>query len=700
MGARAAVASAGSALILSLAAGSLHFPSTVTVTGAIVAMLASVLVNDPTLREQQVTTLLLPFPAAAALTLGALAAPHPALSLVVFVAVIFTAVFIRRFGPRGTALGMISFNAFFFALFFDAGPAALPWMIGAIGLAAAVAYAVRFGLIPDRAGSQIRRSLSAYRSMVGVILSLTEKAITGPWEGAPVRRLRRALTRLNEAALALEDLIELAPAEEVPAPKRRLRARVFELELTAGRVAAGARVVAVMGSVPELGRRELARALREARSALRGRAGADGRMADAVRAARSACEGSKEAAFADVQVTRFAASLGDLVKAAALRDEPAQAGAGEPEPAAKAPPAKAESEGLHPMTRQAIQAAVAGALAMALGRWISPSRWFWAVLAAFIVLTRATTVGEIVVRAWHRTLGTILGVVVGMLLAAAIHGYPRVELGLLFACVFLAFYSLQASYAAMVMWITVALALLYSLMGRFSMDLLYVRIAETVAGAAAGATVAAFVLPSKTGGKVFAALSELLASIGDYLDAVAGASASERERPLLEGARALDQKLRELRAAAEPLTRSLVPVARDTVELVDGASRLVFYTRQLAVPEMFGGASGELSSGLRDAMARLAGNARALSTAVTGEKREALTPAGAFVEEARAVLSSRGGALAANDQALPIYWLHRMDSVMLDLAGVLDLPRAEGVISAADKEGREVFERGAEKPAS
>ena len=50
-------------------------------------------------------------------------------------------------------------------------------------------------------------------------------------------------------------------------------------------------------------------------------------------------------------------------------------------------------------------------IALVVGRWISDTRWFWAVLAAYLVIAPATTRGEIIVRAWRRTLGTVAGVV-------------------------------------------------------------------------------------------------------------------------------------------------------------------------------------------------------------------------------------------------------------------------------------------------
>ena len=72
-----------------------------------------------------------------------LLSPHPLIADVGFVLVVFTAVYVRRFGPRGTALGMVTFMSYFFSLYLRAKFSELPWLIGAtlvviISLGAAV----------------------------------------------------------------------------------------------------------------------------------------------------------------------------------------------------------------------------------------------------------------------------------------------------------------------------------------------------------------------------------------------------------------------------------------------------------------------------------------------------------------------------------------------------------------------------------
>src|ERR1700754_1867568 len=107
-------------------------PLTVALLGVVITMIAARSVNEPDPHQQRITMALLLLPAALSLTAAALLAPHKLAADVVFVWVVFTAVYIRRFGTRGRALGMVAFMAYFFTLYLRANVSELPWMIGAV----------------------------------------------------------------------------------------------------------------------------------------------------------------------------------------------------------------------------------------------------------------------------------------------------------------------------------------------------------------------------------------------------------------------------------------------------------------------------------------------------------------------------------------------------------------------------------------
>jgi hypothetical protein len=81
-----------------------HQPITVAMLGTIVAMQSSAAVKDRHQHSRVVTTLLLFFPAVGATALAAFLSPFGKVADVGFIAVLFAAVWVRRFGPRGNAL--------------------------------------------------------------------------------------------------------------------------------------------------------------------------------------------------------------------------------------------------------------------------------------------------------------------------------------------------------------------------------------------------------------------------------------------------------------------------------------------------------------------------------------------------------------------------------------------------------------------
>jgi hypothetical protein len=131
MAARTTVSLAIALLILFLLTKATHQPLTVALLGVLITMVAGRAVNEPDPYQQKITIALLPLPAALAITTAVLLAPHK-LVADVFVVIVYAAVYARRFGVRGRALGMVAFMAYCFTLYLRATTAQLPWLIGAV----------------------------------------------------------------------------------------------------------------------------------------------------------------------------------------------------------------------------------------------------------------------------------------------------------------------------------------------------------------------------------------------------------------------------------------------------------------------------------------------------------------------------------------------------------------------------------------
>jgi uncharacterized membrane protein YccC len=140
---------------------------------------------------------------------------------------------------------------------------------------------------------------------------------------------------------------------------------------------------------------------------------------------------------------------------------------------------------------------VAASLAI-VGELESPSRWFWAVIAAFVIFAGTNSWGETLTKGWQRLLGTMLGVPCGVLVATRFAGNKTASLAAIFVCLFCAFYFMTVTYSLMTFWITTVLSLLYGLLGEFSFGVLLLRIEETAIGAVIGVAVAILVLPTNT----------------------------------------------------------------------------------------------------------------------------------------------------------------------------------------------------------
>ena len=221
-------------------------------------------------------------------------------------------------------------------------------------------------------------------------------------------------------------------------------------------------------------------------------------------------------------------------------------------------PAPAAGAGLTLATRQAVQVGVATSLAIIGGELISPSRWYWAVIAAFVVFAGTSSRGDVLTRGRDRVIGTIGGVIAGMALAFVVDGAVVPTLVLLLVCLFLAIYTVRISPGLLAFWITAVLALLYGLLGQFSVETLVLRVEETAIGAALGMLAGFLILPTGTREAFGAALDEVVDASYAVLDA-----AVERilGRPVavapVELARDLDAALGVLRQRAYPLDNPL-----------------------------------------------------------------------------------------------------------------------------------------------
>lgn len=597
-------------------------PVTIVLFAGVLGMISNLAVNETSLPRQRVTTLLMAVPALAATVAGTLLSPYRVVADVVFVAVMVAAVYVRRFGPRGFALGQAAFMAFFFTQFLKVQPAQVPALCVAVVAGLGSTLLLRGVVFAERPERTLRRLVDAFRARAYEMVQRVDDVLAAAQETVPdgsavagrspgdeheqvgeavLERLYRARRRLNETALLVEDQLERTTAERVwPGLENDVLAlRIVDAELGLERLGVAVRRMVRAGAPGsgEADQRPTALALTALRTGLvhlghalerrtRHRrvlgelADARGAVAGLVADTRRGHERVQRAAFAVRRVS-------DSVEYA-QRDAPARPGDattegialpgvprsaspievaggaagdgiadGRPDPVD--PPGDGEGRteeqgtGLLLTTRQAVQVGVGTTLAIVIGELLAPQRWYWAVIAAFVVFANTNSRGDLLSRGWGRVVGTVGGVAAGMGLAALTAGNQVVSLILLFACAFLALYLVRISPGMLAFWITAVLALVYGLIGQFSVETLLLRIEETLVGVVASVLAAFLVLPKGTRQAFSESVETFVDTADDVLADAVGTVLGQRSAPPLERARDMDTALATVRARVRPL---------------------------------------------------------------------------------------------------------------------------------------------------
>ena len=655
-------------------------PLTVALLGVVITMVASRSVNEPDPHQQRVTMALLPLPAAVSITAAAVLAPHTVVSDIVFVIVVFTAAYIRRFGARGRALGMVAFMSYFFTLYLHASLAELPWMIGAVAVGAVCTYVMSTYVMPDRPERVLRATIRALRARMAIVLDTTAVAVrTARLDERRRRRMRARTIRLNETALMVQSQIEdkADPGTLWPGVTAdQLAPWLLDAELAIEWVATAGRRAAVLAcedpdSIPPPTRAALVDALTQLSRAIR-LPEPDGLRRAADQAQRLLDEwpgpgwdpGGDDAGGAAVRRLALAiinaASATSDVRAIVDRvaaGRPLDDADGERPQAPEAVPDEAaeeeETTGLRPTTRQAIQVCIAASLAIVVGELVSPARWYWAVIAAFVIFAGTNSWGETLTKGWQRLLGTLLGVPCGVLVATLLTGHKTAALAGIFVCLFCAFYFMTVTYSLMTFWITTMLALLYGLLGQFSFGVLMLRIEETAIGAVIGATVAVVVLPTNTRTAIRGDARAFLTSLSVLIETSAATLFGVRDSASpSEQARQLDRDLQQFRVTAKPLLAGVAGFAgrrsiRRALRIFTACDR---YGRSLArsaeqYQDPAGSASlaAELAQAFSAAAAQTRRNIDALQEAIEGGHAPTLVSATDELDAAETVARQQDG---------------------------------------------------------
>ncbi len=501
------------------------------VLGFALSLFIAATTRDAGRGQQAITMLIAPVPAIAATALAAALAGQSWLGAGAMVLLVFAAIYGAARGPRWGSLGMVGLIGYVMSLVTHGTIEHLPAACLVAVLAAADTALVRFVLLPERPATELVRLRRAVRRGVARVLSHIDPALrSGTWAAGAPERMMADMQRVSEAAMMAQARIAATAATDGAAAAVSLR--LVELELATERTA---RIAAVdLGDPAE--RPRLHALLVALRDALR---------ADHMPSAGSATE-------------RFQSRLGRVLAGFAhLLETPLLPVAALPSAAAPA-----ATSGLRP----ALQGSLAAGLAIVGGELLSPNRWYWAAFAAFALFQGTRSRGELIAKAVQFMSGTLAGVVAGVLLATLLAGQTLASLLVLIVAVLLAFDAFAAAYGMMVFWITIALGMLFGMLGYFAPEVLLLRLQETAVGAACGIGVACLVLARPTRDATLAAAEALLPAIGSLVSRAADALLAGTADPAVLGlVLTIEQRFQDLRTAAHPSLYGMAGLANEAL---------------------------------------------------------------------------------------------------------------------------------------
>ncbi|SEA01796.1 Fusaric acid resistance protein-like [Thalassobacillus cyri] len=544
-------------------------------TPAIVAGMAGMLgimaVMDDTKQEKQVTTGLLAISAVGGVTLGALFAESVFLVSSLMIVIITSAFYFTRYGSRYFSLGMIGFMTVYISSFLKLSAAQFPWFYLAIAIGISYAFLYNFFIFKDSV-HMLRRSIQSFHTQANLTFQLLVEMIQDPEiKESRAKKLHYNVRKLREYAsnvatdLNTHDVAEIWPGLTTS----QIRLYVFDTAMF---------VETLAESLSELKRNdafetaEVRQLLVEVIAALRN--------AD-VLAPEYKKENLHSAQRATVKfrdrinllfdeqgprpkgrlyLLRRIDSIADHVTNGAIEiqlslqkgdSESLSTEEHDDEEVAE----DEKEEGLKPSTKKALQALMGGTVAVIVGHIISPIQPYWVILTTFIVLLGTETVGRTYLKGFQRSVGTVIGAIIGFGLARLVSSYATIEVALIFVVVFSAFYILTVSYTAMSIFITLLIAFMYDLLlGGISLELLGARVIDTIAGGAIAFLVSAVLLPTKTHDKVNETFADYLEELKGYvIQYVSSFHKPVNVKELAEQAFAMEEKVQAIKDESQPI---------------------------------------------------------------------------------------------------------------------------------------------------
>jgi uncharacterized membrane protein YccC len=572
----AAVAAVGSTYLLFDAIGTESLPP--ALFGGFVAMLSTGVAVDKSLHGRKLTSVLVVLPIGVVVLLAALLSDSRLWTGVALVAVAFTGRWLARFGPRWGALGQTAFMAYYFALILRLELSDVRLYAAAAALGVAWAYVANYVVLPERPRKVLRSGLDGFgRTLASSMDPLVDAVSWARWDPDIQKRVGTNLGQLHRGAAFLSGQLtgEKAATGVVPVRATELRLRLFDVGLAAAELNAAAREVTgttvslevrgrLAGRIERL-QDHLARVAALPLGTTTGTAPVE--PAPGWRPERAPEDWPRPARAVVRAVDELGRSTDVLHQAelAALDptapepppDDDAQAAGDAPTSVSAAPTGDAAKASLTPLTRHAVQAAVATAAGLGIGGLVSQTHQYWATISAYQVL--GGTDGETFVKGAQRVAGTVAGAAVGFGVVLLTDGNAAAVIPMLAIALFASTYYRPVSASVATFWQIMLLAGIYEFLGKQTSIALELRVLETLLGSAVALVVAWWILPTHTRTKLNGDLARLATHVGSLITSDLGRLTGDRTASLLAVQQQLleiDKDTRTIEATADPLRRS------------------------------------------------------------------------------------------------------------------------------------------------
>jgi MFS family permease len=517
--------------------------------GAVVGMISAFTGGMyPTIRDQLIGFAMMPPLMVAGLAIGLPLSSHRPIALTLLVVILAAGAYCRRFGPLGFIGGQMVFMGNFFGFFLGAQISIrdIGWLAAAIVLAVVVAMIGQFTLFYPRRRAAFRRLERSYDARRRELLDHALRMLASPGRAGEMSRdLDRRMRLLNETALMIDAHLNHPAALPPGWSADVLHQILFDVELSVSNMGRFAGAVATRPEFRGSDRALVSESLVAVRD---GDVEAAERGATAIGAAAAAIPASARAEgetdglggwhgedVRRIVLHRLSLSVGGHCQVQRqLREERRLAESPDRErsedgidspvvlvggwlpgsalvsaeastlPDTRTPDAPRWRQvllghvPLAPNVRVTVQMAVAVTAAVLLGEVLSGRRFYWAVIAAFVTFMGANSATEQVRKGFNRVLGTVVGVLVGGLLAHLVGPHGWIAIAVILCAIFFGIYLMRVSYAFMVIGITVMVSQMYMQLDEFTNSLLLLRLEETALGAAVAAATVLCVFPLRT----------------------------------------------------------------------------------------------------------------------------------------------------------------------------------------------------------